>query len=164
MTGGRADAIQEDVKLARKWQEWSLAVVLAAVFVGGLVGLATERREVFPFFHWFLFSEVPGKRVLFEVALVEVGPDGVEQYQRWENIRLRGKRLDGGRVVQALGRAVQRGDTRDAAARRALLESVYLPGGGDYALLRKEEDPLERWRGQDSTFVELARFRAGEEP
>jgi hypothetical protein len=57
-----------------------------------------------------------------------------------------GNRFIARKVIQSLGRAVDRGEREAAAELRRLLERNYLRGDVAYDLVFERYHPLEKWR------------------
>jgi len=109
--------------------------------------------EIFPFFGWSLFSQVPNLASRYSILIHE--HDGREldppvAFLRAPDSIVAGNRYIADKVVKALGRALDRGEAAEAERQRRLLEHNYLVGRVRYELVFESFDPLERWRTGDS--------------
>lgn len=132
-----------DPTLRRSLPRWGAAYVVA-----GLLAAAAPGFEVFPVFCWFLFPVVPGPEPRFELVVSQLGGEPVDpptDVQRLGLVR-DPKAMDLWLATQRLGAAVERGDERDRAKARRLIETGFLCQGARYRLDRVQFDPLERWQ------------------
>jgi hypothetical protein len=155
------------MKRYRLWQAWSALWLGSIALFGTILGLA-GRHEIFPFYSWFLFAQVPGPTTRYTILLYSLG----EGRPLGEPLRLeqagpdqvpRPHSVAAAHLVQELGRAWRRGDQQELWRLRRVLESTYLPPSCRYALVRFQNDPLEQWRGQQRSTDEevVATFQYG---
>lgn len=122
--------------------------------------------EIFPFFGWSLFSKVPNLESRYWIAIDRHDGRPVEPpvsfLQAPESIA-GGNRWVGRKVIQRLGRAVDKGRTEEVADLRRLLETSYLRGRVGYELRFESYEPLEKWKtGASRETRSLARFESGD--
>jgi len=145
-----------------------LAFLVLVYFFAGAASqkLIPGVDEIIPFYGWSLFSKVPNvdsryvllihrhKRRLLEPPVSFLhAPDTI----------VTGNRYVGRKVIQRLGRAVERGETAKAADLRRLLERNYLNGRVRYELIYERYDPIQKWRsGANLEARSLGRFTSGE--
>lgn len=141
------------------------------VLVYCLAGAASQKLvpgvdEIIPFYGWSLFSKVPnedsryvllvhrqGKRVLRPPVSFLQAPGTV----------VAGNRYVGRKVVQRLGRAIERGEADRVEELRRLLEQGYLKGRVRYELIYERYDPVQKWRtGANLEERSLGRFTSRE--
>jgi hypothetical protein len=133
------------------------AVFVAYVLAGLYCQLAMgggDRKQVFPAASWALFARVPQEITDYEVRMLELNGERLASghYAEHTGDRLPAlATIDAYRLIQQLGRALQK-DDRDAIARaRRALEGIYLRGAAPfrYEVVRRTYDPLERSHGGD---------------
>ena len=145
-----------------------LALVVLVYFFAGAASqkLIPGVDEIIPFYGWSLFSKVPNvdsryvllihrhkRRILEPPVSFLQAPDTI----------VTGNRYVGRKVIQRLGRAVERGETAKAADLRRLLERNYLNGRVRYELIYERYDPIQKWRsGANLEARSLGRFTSGE--
>lgn len=105
--------------------------------------------EIFPFFHWELFSRVPEPvQQYYGIRFTTLNGVSLDQPVYFEQSTLPARSNSSAHVlVQRLGRAVERGDDEAAARYRTILESRYLDleAGAAYELVDREYDVEERY-------------------
>lgn len=121
--------------------------------------------EILPLYGWSLFSKVPNEdsryRLLIHRHRRRVIDPPVSFLDAPDTI-VTGNRYVGRKVIQRLGRAIDRGDTARAVELRRLLEGSYLKGRVRYELIFERYDPIAKWRtGVDLEKRSLGRFASG---
>jgi hypothetical protein len=122
--------------------------------------------EIFPFFHWELFSRVPEPiQETYGIRFTEMNGAVLDDPVYFEDSILPSHQSSNAHIViQEIGGAYETGD--DAVDRyRTILESRYLEplSGASYELVRREYDVEERYECDCfTTEVVLAEFSMGE--
>lgn len=122
--------------------------------------------EIIPFFGWSLFSKVPNEDSRYTLLIhrhkKEIFNPPVSFLHAPDTI-VTGNRYVGRKVIQRLGRAVERHETAQVAELRRLLEENYLSRRVRYELIFERYDPIEKWRtGANLEERSLGRFTSGE--
>lgn len=137
---------------------------LFLVFALGLASLATPKREIFPFFSWFLFSEIPYQEDIYYLVIYrQAGVAGALPVEADEGVMI-GDRIKAGRVIKTLALAAASEDTQTIRTQKIILESRYLAKVESYAVWVREQDPLEQWKGIKRAGHEAVRLTYGEAP
>jgi len=144
-----------------------LAIVVLVYFFAGAASqkLVPGVDEVIPFYGWSLFSKVPGevsryallvhrhKRRILQPPVPFLGAPGTIVI---------GNRFIGRKVIQRLGKAVERGEAAQVEDLRRLLEQNYFSGRVRYELIFERYDPLQKWRtGASFEQRSLGQFTSG---
>ena len=146
-----------------------LVLLLVVYFFAGGASqkLVPGVDEIFPFFGWSLFSKVPNDESRYWIAIDRHDDRPVEppvSFLHAPESIVGGNRWVGRKVIQRLGRAVDKGRTEEAADLRRLLEKSYLKGRVGYELLFERYEPLEKWKtGKSQETRRLASFESGAE-
>jgi hypothetical protein len=147
---------------------WRLAfLVLVYCFAGAASQkLVPGVDEIIPFYGWSLFSKVPNEDSRY-VLLVHRHKRRVLEppvsFLHAPGTIVVGNRYVGRKVIQRLGRAVERGEWARVAELRRLLEQSYLSGRVQYELVFERYDPMQKWRtGANLEERSLGRFTSGE--
>lgn len=129
----------------------ALGVLFIACYLGVLLWHGPSRSpEVFPFFSWSLFSEVPDAvEVDYSVRFISVNGVTLDEPVFFEESKafLRtASAPQAYQVIQQLGRAHDKNQDRRAAESQDLLDSQWLASltSADYEVVRREFDILER--------------------
>jgi len=122
--------------------------------------------EIIPFYGWSLFSKVPNEDSRY-VLLVHRHKRRVLEppvsFLHAPGTIVVGNRYVGRKVIQRLGRAVERGESARVAELRRLLEQSYLSGRVQYELVFERYDPMQKWRtGANLEERSLGRFTSRE--
>lgn len=145
-----------------------LAILVVVYFFAGGASqkLIPGVDEVIPFYGWSLFSKVPNEDSRYELLIHRHDGRRLEPpvpFLTAPAAIVGGNRYIGRKVVQRLGRAVERGEASEVAELRRLLEGSYLRGRVRYELVYERYDPIERWRsGAGLEARSLGRFTSGE--
>lgn len=145
-----------------------LAFVVLVYFFAGAASqkLVPGVDEIIPFYGWSLFSKVPNedsrytllvhrhkRRVLKPPVSFLDAPGTI----------VTGNRYIGRKVIQRLGRAVERGEAARVKDLRRLLEQNYLSGRVRYELIFERYDPMQKWRtGANLEERSLGQFTSGQ--
>jgi len=122
--------------------------------------------EIIPFYGWSLFSKVPNDDSRYVLLIHGQGRRSLDppvSFLRAPATLVAGNRYTGRKVIQHLGRAVERGNAARVGTLRRLLESNYLQGRVRYELVFERYDPIEKWRsGTDLERHSVGEFTSGE--
>lgn len=125
-------------------------------------------REVFPFFSWYLFVDVPGDRTDFGLRIHESGEQSFDPpvyFEDAEGVVSQPHSIAAHVVVLRLGKAIEAQDDATVEELRGLLEKRYLPERVRYGIVKRRFDPLERWKTGALTATPVALFtRTGKTP
>ncbi len=105
--------------------------------------------EIFPFFAWSLFSQVPNVDRRYEVLITGQGGREIEPpmaYLKADSALVTGNEHIGRKLIQQLGGALERGEASEALRLRRLLERNYLAKRVRYEVVVEDYQPLEKWR------------------
>jgi hypothetical protein len=131
----------------------------------GLAAIAAPGYEVFPFFCWFLFPVTPNHVERYGLQLQEHAGKQLGIPIAYESLRALGARrnsMDLQMAVQALGHAVTEGDLARVDELRRRIEGNFLDAPCSYGVVLASYEPMERWRGVESTPRPLRDFVCGE--
>ncbi len=142
-----------------------IALFLAAYFAIGVAARLTSSgtEDVYPFFSWFLFAEVPSRfQSSFVIMIREI--DGQKQEPPAPLSQF--PQLYGGggpgelfALVQAFGRSVQGHDTNAPRIRREIETRFGRPVA--YDLVAQRYDALKKWRTNEAEEKVVASFKTG---
>ena len=144
-----------------------LVWLLVFYFVAGSVSqkLIPGVDEIFPFYGWSLFSKVPAEGRTYTLRIDQHSGRKVAppvDFPKAPGTMVQGNRYIGRKLIQKLGRALDRGEQAEADRLRTLLENNYLRGELGYAIFFERYDPLEKWRSGESLEERgVARFETG---
>ncbi|MCH9646719.1 MAG: hypothetical protein K0U98_00695 [Deltaproteobacteria bacterium] len=144
-----------------------LSLLLLIYFFAGSASqkLIPGVDEIFPFFGWSLFSKVPNVDQRYDLLLEPQGSSGetaISFFHAPGNL-VTGNRYIGRKVIQKLGKALDRGEAERALELRTQLEQAYLLGKPRYHLVFESYHPLEKWRtGENRERRQVATFQYGE--
>lgn len=145
-----------------------LALVILVYFFAGAASqkLIPGVDEIIPFFGWSLFSKVPNEVSQYTLLIhrheEQVLEPPVSFLHAPETI-VTGNRYTGRKVIQRLGKAVERGETAQVRDLRRLLEGSYLSGRVRYELVFERYDPIQKWRtGANLEERSLGQLTSGE--
>ena len=144
----------------RRVRRWLSALLFGYVGLG-FAATAVPGFEVFPFFCWFLFPITPSVETRYALEVEMFGGAAIEPPRTFQELDVVEDpfAMDAWTTIQALGRAVDAGDSSEEERLRARLEANYLARPSRYRLVRRVFDPLDRWstgRIEDSDV--LARY------
>lgn len=125
---------------------------LVVMFVMAYVTLGfPPTYELFPFYSWSMFSEVPNDKVSFLVYVEGVNGEDFKEPILFQKA---GKYVRGTgdinvqKFIQNFGKAVFEKDSEAVGKLRPLFEKKYLKGRVKYSVVREVMDPLKRWHGE----------------
>jgi hypothetical protein len=141
-----------------------LIVILIVYFVAGTASqrLVPGVDEIFPFFGWSLFSNVPNESSRYTILIEEHNGRAIDPpvvFLKAPETVVTGNRYVGRKLINKLGRAKRRDRKRKVKRYREILESNHLQGKVRYELVFEQYDPLEKWKTGDSReLISLGRF------
>lgn len=147
---------------------WRLAVLVLVYFFAGAASqkLVPGVDEIIPFYGWSLFSKVPNEDSRYVLLIHRHKRRALKppvSFLQAPDTIVRGNRYVGRKVIQRLGRAVERGETAKVEDLRRLLEQSYLNGRVRYELIFERYDPIQKWRtGANLEERSLGRFASAE--
>ncbi len=146
--------------------------LILMVLVYCLAGAASQKLvpgvdEIIPFYGWSLFSKVPNEDDRYTLLIRRHRNrrlDPPVTFLHAPDTIVAGNRYVGRKVVQRLGKAIDRGDAARVEELRGLLEQSYFSGRVRYELIFERYDPFEKWRtGANLEQRSLGRFLSREE-
>jgi hypothetical protein len=141
------------------------------ILVYFFVGVASQKLmpgvdEIIPLFGWSLFSKVPNEDSRYTLLIHRHKKQILEppvSFLHAPDTIVIGNRYVGRKIIQRLGRAVERGETARVEDLRRLLEENYLSGRVRYELIFERYDPMRKWRtGANLEERRLGQFTSGE--
>lgn len=124
--------------------------------------------EIIPLYGWSLFSKVPNEASRYTLLIhrqrKQIFDPPISFLHAPETI-VYGNRYVGRKVIQRLGRAVEKHQADKVEELRRLLEENYLSERLGYELVFERYDPIQKWKtGANLEERSLGRFRSGEQP
>jgi len=147
---------------------WQLACLILVYFFAGAASqkLVPGVDEIIPFFGWSLFSKVPNEESRYTLLVHRHEAEILEppvSFLHAPDTIVTGNRYVGRKVIQRLGRAVERGETARVGDLRRLVEESYLSGRVRYELVFERYDPVRKWKtGANFEQRSLGQFTSGE--
>lgn len=145
-----------------------LAFVVLVYFFAGAASqkLVPGVDEIIPFYGWSLFSKVPNEDSRYTLLIHRHKRLKLEppvSFLDAPGTIVTGNRYIGRKVIQRLGRAVERGEAAQVKDLRRLLEQNYLSGRVRYELVFERYDPMQKWRtGANLEERSLGQFTSGQ--
>jgi hypothetical protein len=145
-----------------------LACLVLVYFFAGAASqkLVPGVDEIIPFYGWSLFSKVPNEDSRYELLVHRHKRRLLEppvSFLHAPDTIVTGNRYIGRKVIQRLGRAVERGEAAQVEDLRRLLERNYLSGRVRYELIFERYNPMQKWRtGANLEERSLGQFTSGE--
>lgn len=142
------------------------------VLVYCFAGAASQKlvrgvNEIIPLYGWSLFSKVPNEDSRYALLVhrhKEQTLDPPVSFLHAPDTIVTGNRYVGRKVIQRLGRAVERHKADEIEDLRRLLEQNYLSGQVRYELIFERYNPMQKWKtGANLEERSLGRFTSGEE-
>jgi len=151
----------------RRLRRQLVLLIVVYFFAGGASQkLVPGVDEIIPFFGWSLFSKVPNEDSRYTLLIHRHKKEVFEppaSFMQAPDTVVTGNRYIGRKVIQRLGKAIQRNDAARVADLRRLLEESYLNGRGRYEIVFERYDPIQKWRtGANREERSLAQFISGE--
>jgi hypothetical protein len=152
------------------WLAVGILAIYSLVLARGSYSFSQYRgpSEIFPFFHWELFSRVPEPtQETYGIRFTEMNSAPLDHPVYFEDSILPTHQSSSAHaVIQVIGGAFERGDDEAVDRYRTILESRYLEplSGTRYELVRREYDVEQRYECDCyTTEVVLAEFSMGEQ-
>ncbi len=145
-----------------------LAFLVLVYFFAGAASqkLVPGVDEIIPFYGWSLFSKVPNEDSRYTLLVHRHKKRTLEppvSFLHAPNTIVVGNRYTGRKVIQRLGKAVERRKAVEVEDLRRLLEQGYLSGRVRYELIFERYDPMRKWRtGANLEERSLGLFTTGE--
>lgn len=125
-----------------------LAGFLVLTFVLGLATIPTPKHEIFPFFCWFLFSEVPNTQDIYYIVVINDDGTRTETHRKFDKNSgiFKDEAIKAGRVIRRAGSSYEKNDQRMFERMVNLLENRYLRRSiVEYEIWKRHEDPMVYW-------------------
>ncbi len=122
---------------------------LICYYVVGLLSGITPKREIFPFFSWFLFALTPNQQAEYGLRLTTYAGEKLDppiDFRAAGDRIVRGTDIAFYRAVQKFGRAYANGDEAGLKRWRSHLESNHMRMPCHYELIHSSYHPIERWK------------------
>lgn len=144
-----------------------LAGFLVLTFVLGLLSIPTPKHEIFPFFSWFLFSEVPNTQDIYYLVAHKADGTRLETHRKSDQnpgLFRRNEAIKAGRVIRKAAISHEKGDTKSFGNAVALLEDRYLRRSiVRYEIWKRHEDPLTYWFEPQTEGILVVKITRSEE-
>ncbi|NJK88787.1 MAG: hypothetical protein HC923_04895 [Myxococcales bacterium] len=129
------------------WLRKVLPLLGLTYVLAGFAATRVQGYEIFPFFCWFLFPVAPNVEERYALMVEQIGGRTLDPATDFQELDLveDPHAMDVWFSVQALGGAIESGDTELERRIRERLEANFLPKPSRYAIERVSFDPLERW-------------------
>jgi hypothetical protein len=130
-------------------------------FLAGVVLGFAGAKQIFPFFSWNLFGDIPNERYEYSAILITYNGIPVSPpklFQQGEDIISEHDSSTARRNLQNFGSAYERGDMEGANKFRKLFEENYLKAPAKYRLVKLIYDPIERWREDKYIIINIQEF------
>lgn len=143
-------------------------LVLVYCFAGAASQkLVPHVDEIIPLYGWSLFSKVPNEESRYTLLIHRHRKQVLDppvSFLHAPDTIVTGNRYVGRKVIQRLGRAIEKHRVDQAADLRRILEQDYLNGRVRYELIFERYNPIEKWKtGTNLEVRSLGRFASGEE-
>jgi hypothetical protein len=145
-----------------------LAFLVLVYFFAGAASqkLIPGVSEIIPLYGWSLFSKVPNEDSRYALLVhrhEEQILDPPVSFPHAPDTIVTGNRYVGRKVIQRLGRAVERHKAGEVEDLRRLLEQSYLSGRVRYELIFERYNPIQKWKtGANLEERSLGQFTSGE--
>jgi hypothetical protein len=147
---------------------WRLALLVVVYFFAGAASqkLLPGVDEIIPLYGWSLFSKVPNEDSRYVLLILRQRKRTFQTpvpFLHAPETLVTGNRFIGRKIIQRLGRAVERGEADKVKDLRQLLEQSYLVGRVRYELVFERYDPVQKWKtGANLESRSLGEFASGE--
>jgi len=147
---------------------WQLALLVVVYFFAGAASqkLLPGIDEIIPLYGWSLFSKVPNEDSRYVLLILRQRKRTFQPPVSFLNAPetlVTGNRYIGRKVIQRLGRAVERGEADKVRDLRRLLEQSYLTSRVRYEVVFERYDPVQKWKtGANLESRSLGEFASGE--
>lgn len=147
-------------------EKYSIFVIgfISFYFLFGIISGLLSTKQIFPFFSWNLFGDIPNKRIEHTVIVdlyngTIVSPPQLFQEAKeivWESDSITARRL-----IQDFAMAYQWGDIKEADRLRKIFEANFIKAPARYRLVRLIYDPLVRWKTGKYERIDIQEFTVG---
>ncbi|MEM9400047.1 MAG: hypothetical protein AAF984_07535 [Verrucomicrobiota bacterium] len=123
-------------------------IVLIAYFLGGILFLATPKKEIFPIFSWFLFALTPNPDAEFNIRIIEYEGKAITPARLYNEAGDQVKSANSIKVpvlADAMGKAIEKHDLQAFERARKVFENTFLIHPSTYELVEITYDPMKRW-------------------
>lgn len=147
---------------------WQLILLVVVYFFAGAASqkLLPGIDEIIPLYGWSLFSKVPNEDSRFVLLIHRQKKRNFKPpvpFLHAPETLVTGNRYVGRKVIQRLGRAIEKGQADKVRDLRLLLEQSYLVGRVRYELVFERYDPVQKWKtGVNLESRSLGEFASGE--
>lgn len=147
---------------------WQLTLLVVVYFFAGAASqkLLPGIDEIIPLYGWSLFSKVPNEDSRFVLLIHRQKKRNFKPpvpFLHAPETLVTGNRYVGRKVIQRLGRAIEKGQADKVRDLRLLLEQSYLVGRVRYELVFERYDPVQKWKtGANLESRSLGEFASGE--
>lgn len=145
--------------------------IFALILLYTAVSYTTTRVrgvELFPFFNWSLFTNVPNEKHDFGLRLLSVDGEMLNPPLYFEEADVwfaESHSIVAYKTIQGFGNDIRKNNEMSVAETRPFIESFYLEGKAvEYEVVRRTYHPVERFRS--GSFVDetaLTQFPSGDE-
>ncbi|MEX2090534.1 MAG: hypothetical protein WD989_00140 [Candidatus Paceibacterota bacterium] len=144
--------------MSYRFLKYFFAIILLVYFVGGLASRNSAKGELYPFFSWFLFDQVPNEKQNFTMRIISHGGQRHEpplEFSQATDIfrTINQSATQYFYVIQDLGYGILNGNDRQIENARERLEKIFLGMPATYEILQVRYDPVQYWRTKE--FKEL---------
>ncbi len=147
---------------------WQLAVLVVVYFFAGAASqkLLPGVDEIIPLYGWSLFSKVPNEDSRYVLLILRQRKRNFKPpipFPHAPETLVIGNRYIGRKVIQRLGRAIEKGEAAKVKDLRLQLETSYLVGRVRYELVFERYDPVQKWKtGANLESRSLGELASGE--
>ncbi|HEV7671964.1 MAG TPA: hypothetical protein VGS22_25860 [Thermoanaerobaculia bacterium] len=152
--------------LRRLRRRLALLVVVYFFAGGASQKLIKGVDEIIPLYGWSLFSKVPNDDNRYVLLIRRYKKRNFKppvSFLHAPDTIVVGNRYIGRKIIQRLGRSIERGEEDKAKDLRRLLEQSYLTDRVRYELIFERYDPMQKWQtGANLEQRSLGQFASGE--
>ncbi|MEP7009472.1 MAG: hypothetical protein ABJC13_04040 [Acidobacteriota bacterium] len=147
---------------------WQLALLVVVYFFAGATSqkLLPGVDEIIPLYGWSLFSKIPNEDSRYVLLILRQRKRNFQPavpFPHAPETLVIGNRYIGRKVIQRLGRAIEKGEADKVKDLRLQLETSYLVGRVRYEVVFERYDPVQKWKtGANLESLSLGEFASGE--
>lgn len=136
--------------MSYRFLKFFFAVALVIYFAGGLA-TSGYQKEVYPFFSWFLFDQVPNEKQDFTMRIISYGGQEYDpplEFSQASHIfqSINQSATQYFYVIQDLGYGILNKNDSQAQNARERLEKIFLGAPAKYEILQVRYDPVQYWK------------------
>lgn len=149
--------------------------IIGFIILYFLIGMVTgflRGKEIFPFFSWSLFSNIPNKTNEYTIIVDVYNGMIVSPPQLFQEAKEIIRQFDSRNIsppasiiayylMQDFGKAYERGEIQKAEKLRRLFEANYIKAPARYRLVRLIYNPVERWKTGKYEMINIQEFSVG---